>query len=51
MTFNTYGHVIAELREAPKRSAADQINAARARDPKTPPHTRNATSREPGRSR
>jgi integrase len=47
MTLNTYGHVIAELREAPKQSAADQINAARAKDPKTPPPTRNATSREP----
>jgi integrase len=47
MTLNTYGHVIAELREAPKRSAADQINAARTKDPKTTPPTRNATSREP----
>jgi integrase len=47
MTLNAYGHVIAELREAPKRSAADQINLARARDPKTPPQARNATSREP----
>jgi hypothetical protein len=47
MTLNTYGHVIAELREAPKQSAADQITAARNRDPKTTPPTRNATSREP----
>jgi integrase len=47
MTLNTYGHVIAELREAPKRSAADQINAARNRDPTTPPPTKNATSRNP----
>jgi hypothetical protein len=46
MTLNTYG-VIAELREAPKRSAAAQINAARQRDPRKSPPTKNATSREP----
>jgi integrase len=47
MTLNTYGHVIAELREAPKRSAAEQINAARATDPTKTPPTKNATSQEP----
>jgi hypothetical protein len=45
MTLNTYGHVIAELREAPKRSAAERINAARNRDPKRP-HERE--TRPPG---
>jgi hypothetical protein len=47
MTLNTYGHVIAELREAPKRSAAEQIYAARDSDPKTLPQPKNGTSREP----
>jgi integrase len=42
MTLNTCGHVIAELREAPKASAIDQIQAARQKDPKRTPQRENA---------
>jgi hypothetical protein len=31
MTLSTYAHVMAELREAPRRSAEDEIRAARER--------------------
>jgi integrase len=47
MTLNTYGHVMRELREAPKTSATEAIYAARARDPKRPPETTRAISGEP----
>jgi hypothetical protein len=42
MTLNTYGHVIAELREAPRLSATEQIYAARAKDPRKTPRRENA---------
>jgi integrase len=44
MTLNTYGHVIAELREAPRTSATETIERARAVRPQNDP-TRN--EREP----
>jgi hypothetical protein len=47
MTLDTYGHVIAELREAPPSSATEAIQAARSGDSKTPPKPRNATLRNP----
>ena len=37
MTLNTYGHVIAELREAPMQSAVEAIMRFRGSAPKTPP--------------
>jgi hypothetical protein len=46
MTLDTYGHVIAELREAPPSSATEAIQAARAEDPRTPPKPRSATLRK-----
>jgi integrase len=46
MTLNTYGHVIAELREGPRRSAVEELERARGkRDPTVPPELKNATSR------
>jgi hypothetical protein len=47
MTLNTYGHVMRELREAPKTSATDAIYAARAKDPEKTPQRENAISGEP----
>jgi hypothetical protein len=50
MTLNTYGHVIAELREAPRVSAAQQIQLARERfrgnAPIRTPEPTNAPSQE-----
>jgi hypothetical protein len=45
MTLNTYGHVIVELREAPRTSATESIESARGIRPQNDP-TRNG--REPG---
>ena len=47
MTLNTYGHVIAELRDAPRTSATEAIMRFRGSAPRTPPKRRNATPREP----
>jgi AcrR family transcriptional regulator len=44
-TDDTYGHVIAELREAPRKSATEVIQAARRKDPKTPRMSSRRTSR------
>ena len=53
MTLNTYGRVIAELREAPKRSAAEQIERARRtpRGPQEPLHNQKNQSRHPDSNR
>jgi hypothetical protein len=51
MTLNTYGHVMRELREAPRFSATEQIQLARERfrgsAPKWTPQRENAISGDP----
>ena len=47
MTLNTYGQVIAELRDAPRTSATEAIMRFRGGAPRMPPKRRNATLLEP----